>query len=100
MRYLTLMADYMNMCIKDEFEGFVSPESLDVPDWIIEKIILWNAEYKKIIPMSIQEREAISEYINELDHKGIELAKELSTNITDSVKVKYYSEGKLTHIFY
>lgn len=98
MRYLVLTADYQVSGIKDEFEGFLSREELDLPEDLWSEIEKWVADYQYIIPLDAKERESLKEEIKSLDAKGLELRKKIIEFYKGNVKVKYYSEGLLKYV--
>lgn len=98
MKYIVIIPDYMGSCIRDEFEGEIAVESLELPDDIINEINAWHNNYRKIIPLSTKERGQRKEEIEKLDAQGLELAKCLETLIPGGAKVKYFSEGKLKYM--
>jgi hypothetical protein len=98
MKYIVLMPDYTGSCIRDEFEGEIAIESLGLPKEILNKITVWHNAYRKIIPLSKEEREQRIEEIEKLDAQGLELAKSLKTLVPGGAKVKYFSEGKLKYL--
>lgn len=98
MKYIVLMPDYTGSCVRDEFEGEISVESLNLPEHILNEITTWHNAYRKIIPLSKEEREQRKEEIEKLDAQGLELAKSLKNLIPGGAKVKYFSEGKLKYI--
>ena len=98
MKYIVLMPDYTGSCIRDEFEGEIAMESLGLPKEIFNEITVWHNAYRKIIPLSEEEREQRIEEIEKLDAQGLELAKNLKTLVPGGAKVKYFSEGKLKYL--
>ena len=99
MRYIILIPNYTGSCVQDEFGGEIELENLHLPTHVFKKIIAWHNAYKKIIPLSLEERERKKEEIEELDVQGIELAKSLKNLIRGGAKVKYFSEGKLRYLY-
>jgi hypothetical protein len=99
MRYLTLIPDYTQSCIKDDFNGIIEVEELELPQDFIAKILSWHLAYRKIIPLDAYQREILINEIEELDREGLKLAKELSKLLSGGAKVKYFSEGKLKHLW-
>ena len=98
MKYIVLMPDYTGSCIRDEFEGEIAMESLNLPKKTFNEITIWHNAYRKIIPLSKEEREQKIEEIEKLDAQGLEFAKSLKTLIPGGAKVKYFSEGKLKYL--
>ncbi len=98
MRYLTIMPDYTNSCINDDFEGPITLESLNLPKKFINKLTNWHDSYKEIIPLDENERQKKLFEIEELDKEGLELTKELKELIPGGAKIKYFSEGKLIYL--
>ncbi|MGL4427020.1 MAG: hypothetical protein ACRCUQ_04630 [Alphaproteobacteria bacterium] len=99
MKYLTIMPDYTGSCIKDDFSGeFVDLESMELPKDLLEEILNWHSDYRKIIPLSEKERNESLEEIEKLDIRGINIAKKLIK--LKNIKIKYFSEGKLQYIYF
>lgn len=59
MRYVILIVEYIGSCIRDEFEGEIAIESLGLSEETLEELIVWQNDYRKIIPLSTKEREKI-----------------------------------------
>jgi len=100
-RYLTLAAEYNGPPLRDDFDGSLEPEDIGLPPEVASKIRAWNARYQFLFPLSPVDRSSPtnSERIESLDVEGIALAKEI-TNVLGDVKVRYYSEGHLRHIWF
>jgi len=71
---------------------------LGLPQDLVHKIKLWHALYRKIIPLSGEQRLEKIKLIEELDAQGLHLAREISKLIPGEAKVRYYSEGKYQYI--
>lgn len=97
MKYMILMPDYTGSCIRDEFEGEVNVDELGLSTQMISELKSWHNEYRKIIPLSLEEREASVDQIEELDKMGLHIAKKLEIEISGGAKVKYFSEGNLSY---
>lgn len=95
MRYLILAPNYSSSCIRDEFSEYIDLDSLSLPKDFLEKLEHWHSEYRKIIPLTEEERAKKRDIINNLDKIGISLAKQITNFIEGGVKIKYYSEGHL-----
>lgn len=95
MRYLTLIPDYTGSCIQDDFDGKIEIDQLELPYSFIQQIFSWHSEYRTIIPLDNEQRNNKIEIIEELDNKGLKIARKLEELIPGGAKVKYYSEGKL-----
>ncbi len=89
------MPDYTGSCLRDDFEGQIELEKLGLPQEYINKLSSWNEAYRKIIPLSDNERSERIKEIEALDKEGLELAKKLKNLVPGGANVKYYSEGKL-----
>lgn len=100
MRYLIIAPDYVETCIKDEFNGYIDYEELGIPQDFIEEINSWHLSYRQIIPLSMEERTKKTEDIERLDTQGLSIARKLMKKINEPIKVKYFSEGKLKYIFF
>ena len=98
MRYLTLIPDYTNSCLQDDFEGYLQLSELKLSHNLLDSLKKWHEEYKKIIPLPIEQRNKIMDQINNLDRDGLKLAKQISKEIPGGAKVKYFSEGQLKYI--
>jgi len=98
MKYMVLMPDYTGSCLRDEFEGELNIDELGLSTQIINELKNWHNKYRKIIPLSMEEREAVVERIEELDRNGINIAKKLEIEVKDGAKVRYFSEGKLKYL--
>ena len=98
MRYLTIMPDYTSSCLRDDFEGLIELEDLELPQEFISELSSWHDAYRQIIPLSDEERATRIQEIEQLDSKGLEIAKRLKDLVPGGAKVKYYSEGKLMHL--
>jgi hypothetical protein len=96
MKYITLIADYTQSCIKDDYRGSIDLDNLQLPLSIIAQLNQWNEKYKTIIPLSQDARAIRMNLINELDKEGIELAEKL--RILLDAKVRYFSEGLLQYL--
>jgi len=94
MKYLTIIPDYTASCLRDDFEGPIEVEELELPQDFIRELSSWHDSYRKIIPLGDEERAMRIEEIEQLDSKGLELAKKLKDLVPGGAKVKYYSEGK------
>ncbi|MFW9873667.1 MAG: hypothetical protein ACFFG0_11220 [Candidatus Thorarchaeota archaeon] len=99
MRYIILMPDYTGSCIRDEFGEEIKLESLNLPKRILDEINIWHDAYRKIIPLSMEERTKKINEIEKLDVQGLKIAKSLKKLIHGESKVKYFSEGKLKYIY-
>lgn len=96
MKYITLIADYTQSCLHDDYIGPLELNELDLPAEIIKQLIQWNDRYKSIIRLSQEERAGHITFINMLDKEGLELSEKL--RILLDAKVRYYSEGLLRYI--
>jgi hypothetical protein len=99
MRYLTLIADYTQSPLRDDFVGTVVPEEIGLPWELGDRLRDWNGRYRAVIPIDVAERARgpVSELIDELDEEGLRLAAEIASAL-DEVKVRYYSEGRLRYV--
>lgn len=99
MRYLTLIADYTQSPLRDDFVGTVIPEEVGLPWELGERIRDWNRRYRAVIPVEVGERACgpVSELIDKLDEEGLRLSAEIAAAL-DEVKVRYYSEGRLRYV--
>lgn len=50
------MPDYTGPCIRDEFEGEITLNDLDLPKNIVGKLTIWHRAYREIIPLSKGEK--------------------------------------------
>ena len=98
MRYLIIAADYTGIQIQDELKGVISLESLKLPNELINELNFWNNDYKKIMPLSVEERREQEELINNLDSRGLKLVEKIKNSIHEPSKIKYYSEGRLQYL--
>lgn len=99
MRYLTLAADYTQSALRDDYLGTLVPEELGLSEDLGNRIRDWNARYRAIIPLSVEQRVEVSvaALIEALDHEGLALANEITQSHPD-IKVRYFSEGYLRYI--
>lgn len=100
MRYLTVAADYIESALRDDLEGPIEPEILNLPKSLCNDLRAWNLEYRAIIPLDQEARAnpPIIEMIHELDKRGDTLAKRISSTVEENAKVRYYSEGLLRYL--
>ena len=98
MRYIVLMPDYTGSCVRDEFGEEIKLESLNLPKNILDEINIWHEAYRKIIPLTMEERTQKIDDIEKLDVQGLKIANSLKKLIPGGAKVKYFSEGKLKYI--
>ena len=98
MRYLTIASDYTGSCIMDDFQGQVDCLELQLDEEFCKELDEWNANYKVIILLDMEERDQRCDEIKMLDERGMYLAKKLANAIQGGAKVKYYSEGKLEYL--
>ena len=97
MMYLTLSAD-VNSFLKNEFTFDFDIDELNLSSNLLEDIKGWHKQYFPIILMEHIERKKSSQIIDELDKKGIFLAKMIAKTLDNGTKVKYFSEGKLVYL--
>ena len=97
MRYLTLSADYHGPMIQDG-ERTLTCEELGIGEELCRKLIEWNEKYKKVISLSMEDRNEFALYIQNLDSEGISLSRSIVKEMKGEVKIKYYSEGRLKYI--
>ncbi|HWY40560.1 MAG TPA: hypothetical protein VNX27_07165 [Chthoniobacterales bacterium] len=95
MRCLVVDADYRGTGIKDEFTGQLTPESLGLPQDLVERISKWVSDYQPIIPIPTKERKKHLNKIEELDKVGLDLARSVKAHFGNNANVKYFSEGRL-----
>lgn len=98
MRYFTVTADYCGTGLKDDFSGFVSPESLNLPTELAWKISQWVTAYQAVIQLDESERSRRHKEIEHLDKEGLAISREFKIYFGEDAKVQYYSEGKLQKI--
>ncbi len=84
--------------IKDEFEGCLNKENIELTDSLWSELESWVSEYQEIIPMTQEQRATEKEKISKLDIKGISIKQKIIEHFNGDVKVKYYSEGLLDYI--
>ena len=95
MRYLTIMPDYTESCIVDDYKGRIKLKELNLSKPFLQEIEDWHLRYRKIIPLSDEQREIQKKEIEELDMQGLQLALKLEQLLPKETKIKYFSEGKL-----
>lgn len=95
MKYLILRADYNNQFLVNEFD---QEDEVSLPLEIWERFIDWNEQYKKFIPMSMEERKHYNQEINRLDEDALILMSELHRVFGSNIKIKYFSEGRMKYI--
>jgi len=98
MKYLTLIPDYTGSCIQDDYNGRIELNELNLPQGLINEITDWHKSYRKIIPLSEEQRLGKIQEIERLDLQGLELAERISQMISGDAKVRYYSEGKCKYL--
>lgn len=98
MRYLVLTADYQVSGIKDEFEGGLSRDKLELPEGLWDEIEDWVSDYQHIIHLDSNERASLIDEITNLDARGLAIKQQIIEFYEGSVKVKYYSEGLLRYV--
>jgi hypothetical protein len=96
MRYLSIAAEYNQSCLRDDFEGPIEPESLQLEADLCSALRSWNAQYRTIIPLDESQRGTAEtvELIRRLDQEGKGLARRVGRTFPEA-KVRYYSEGQL-----
>ncbi len=98
MKYFTLIPDYTGSCIQDVDNERVEIDELGLPPDLIREIESWHASYRKIIPLSEDQRLQIIKHIEELDAQGLKLSKDIAKSVPGGAKVRYYSEAKYQYI--
>ena len=93
MKYLMVSADYDATGIKD-YQGELDEVSLPLNESLWRRIRQWVGDYQVIIPMNNAERQASMALISELDERGIDICKDILSDLP-GVKIEYYSEGLL-----
>lgn len=93
-----MSASYSGDCVRNEFGGEVDLNSLGVTVDTISNLVKWNSKYKQIMPMTREQRVEHHKLIKLLDSEGIELSYTLEAELSDSSKIKYYSEGLLQFV--
>lgn len=98
MRYLTLMADYTQSGLRDDYIGTVVPEEVGLSDDLGDRIRAWNERYRAIIPLDETARTEpqAAALIEELDRLGLALVEEIANY--SEIKVRYFSEGRLRYV--
>ena len=96
MRYLTVVADYTQSPLRDDYIGTVVPEEIGLSWELGAQLRDWNDRYRAILPLDAADRVSApaSDLIDVLDDEGLNLADAVSSTLQD-VKVRYYSEGRL-----
>ena len=99
MRYLTVVADYSQSSLHDDFDGPVEPEALHLPQALCDELRSWNDQYRTIIPLGEEARQRTenTELISRLDNQGQGLAQKVADALKPKVKVRYYSEGHMRY---
>jgi|HubBroStandDraft_4_1064222.scaffolds.fasta_scaffold54648_2 hypothetical protein len=98
MKYLTVNADFQGTGLKDDFEGPIKPESLNLPEALIQRISKWLSDYQPIIRGGAEGRQERQREIKELDERGLEIAREVRDCLGADAKVLYYSEGTFSRM--
>jgi hypothetical protein len=98
MRYLTITADYLGTGVKDDYAGPVDPQTLNLPQEIIQRISRWVAAYQPLILLNDNDRSFRKEEIERLDQDGLALARDIKNHFGEKAKIQYYSEGKLQRL--
>ncbi len=99
MRYLTVVADYTQSPLRDDYVGTVVPEEIGLSWELGAQLRDWNDRYRAIIPLDLADRTSApaSDLIDLLDDEGLTLADAIGSTLQD-VKVRYYSEGRLRYL--
>jgi hypothetical protein len=97
MRYLILSPDYSQSCFQNLEGDYVDTEELNISKDLIKEINLWHEKYRKIIPLSIDERRKKKDEINILDNYGLNIIKNINKK-NKHIKIRYFSEGFLKYI--
>ncbi len=99
MRYLTVVADYTQSPLRDDYIGTVVPEEIGLSWELGARLRDWNDRYRAIIPLDPADRMSApaSALIDVLDDEGLNLADAIGSALED-VKVRYYSEGRLRYL--
>jgi len=99
MRYLTLMAEYTQSALRDDFLGPVTPEEVGLSWALGDRIRDWNERYRFVVPLGPDKRtmSATANLIASLDEEGLSLVEEIASVLSDA-KVRYYSEGHLRYL--
>lgn len=95
MKYLIIMPDYTQSCIVDEFNGRIDLKKLNLPESLFQEFEDWHYRYRKIIPLSDEQRKKHKEEIEKLDNQGLKLGLKLKEFMSEEIKIKYFSEGTL-----
>ncbi len=90
-RYIIIDGVLNSTGIRDEFEGYIKPQELNLPNEFIIALKNWLTKYEKTYYLT--EGEIVPNMINELDNEGINLAKELKNYLGDEYKIKYHSDA-------
>lgn len=98
MRYLTIAADYTQSGLRDDFEGPIQPEDLQLSAELCKRLKKWNDAYRCVIPLDDSERQApeMQTLINSLDAEGQQLAAEVSAFVEGGAKDCFDIES-ITH---
>lgn len=99
MKYLTLIPDYTQSCVRDDFNGNVELEEFGLPQDFIMEIVSWHSAYRKIIPLDESQRNVLTNEIDKLDNQGLDFARRIAELVPGGAKVRYFSEGKLKYLF-
>jgi hypothetical protein len=94
MRYLTVTADYQGTGLRDD-SGELSPDSLELPSELIQRIANWVENYQPIIKLDEAGRSRQMKEIMELDEIGLAIARAVKKHFGEAAKVQYFSEGRL-----
>jgi hypothetical protein len=95
-RYLVLSADYLEPRLRDDSRDD------DANSWRVLSLELqadlarWNRDYQVVVPMDLAQRTQAADLIQELDTRGLQLARRISLEVGPS-KVRYYSEGLMRY---
>jgi hypothetical protein len=92
MRYLTLEADYNDICIKNNYNTGMEIKTLKLPESYLIEVYNWNNKYKEIAFFTSYDLSKDLDKINKLDEEGFQLAEKLFVLLNKLDKIEYYSE--------
>ncbi len=94
MRYLVVDGELDGTGIRDKYNGFVSPKLLGLSDELCRRLARWLKACENEHYMGYQNE---SNYCS-LDNAGIELARNIFTELNGMAKVEYYSNARQKYL--
>lgn len=91
MKYLVIDACFAGTGIRDKYEGYLSPEDLELNPILQSEIREWLTKYENEHYIGFKN----VDIIDNLDIEGVEIAKKIKQELINS-KVQYFSAARMT----